>query len=254
MRALAARAAWRAPVACCASARTPTTSRSAPAAPSCNWMAAGVRARRRLVRAVGAPGPREAEARASAADFLAGRDRARIEVAPVPRRLLSLRRARDQGLVRESQARVEPDVILTHRGDDAHQDHREVCRLTWNTFRDHLILEYEIPKWDGDLGRPNVYMPRQRRGAGAQDRAAACAISARQRSKHWFDAETFRGLARLRGMECRARALRRGVPRPQARDLLTLIGPHSADRRQDGCTVGQCGIEGRIVDNPNSVI
>src|SRR5262249_39536387 len=55
--------------------------------------------------------------------------------------------------------RVNPDLILTHRHADAHQDHREVCRLTWNTFRDHLILEYEIPKWDGDMGQPNFYVP-----------------------------------------------------------------------------------------------
>jgi len=91
---------------------------------------------------------------------------------------------------------------LTHDGDDAHQDHRAVCRLTWNTFRDHCIFEYEVPKWDGDLGQPNVYV------------VAAETIELKidlltmhfgsQRSKQWFDAETFRGLARLRGMECRA--------------------------------------------------
>ena len=56
-------------------------------------------------------------------------------------------------------ARTNPDLILTHYRDDAHQDHRQVFRLTWNTFRDHCVLEYEIPKWDGDLGQPNLYMP-----------------------------------------------------------------------------------------------
>ena len=96
-----------------------------------------------------------------------------------------------------------PTSILTHRGDDAHQDHREVSRLTWNTFRDHLILEYEIPKWDGDLGRPNFYVPIS---AAAMARKIELLVRhfGTQRSKHWFDAETFRGLARLRGMECRA--------------------------------------------------
>ena len=59
----------------------------------------------------------------------------------------------------ELKSTVDPDVVLTHTRDDLHQDHRLVCELTWNTFRDHLILEYEIPKWDGDLGRPNVYVP-----------------------------------------------------------------------------------------------
>jgi LmbE family N-acetylglucosaminyl deacetylase len=93
--------------------------------------------------------------------------------------------------------------VLTHRGDDAHQDHREVSRLTWNTFRDATILEYEIPKWDGDLGQPNLYVPLseqmlQRKIALLTEHFAS------QRSKDWFDRETFAGLARLRGMECRA--------------------------------------------------
>ena len=94
-------------------------------------------------------------------------------------------------------------MILTHRRDDAHQDHREVCRLTWNTFRDHCILEYEVPKWDGDLGQPNVYVPI---GADTIKRKIDLLTMhfGSQRSKHWFDTETFRGLARLRGMECRA--------------------------------------------------
>jgi LmbE family N-acetylglucosaminyl deacetylase len=99
--------------------------------------------------------------------------------------------------------RIQPDLILTHRRDDAHQDHRELRRLTWTTFRDHLILEYEIPKWDGDLGQPNVYLPL---GAEIMDRKLALLEEhfATQRGKDWFDPETFRGLARLRGAECRA--------------------------------------------------
>jgi LmbE family N-acetylglucosaminyl deacetylase len=94
-------------------------------------------------------------------------------------------------------------VILTHRSDDAHQDHREVSRLTWNTFRDHLILEYEIPKWDGDFGRPNCYVPVS---SSVMSRKVELLMRhfGTQRSKHWFDEETFRGLGRLRGLECRA--------------------------------------------------
>jgi LmbE family N-acetylglucosaminyl deacetylase len=100
-------------------------------------------------------------------------------------------------------ARVAPDVIFTHRRNDAHQDHRETCQLTWNLFRDHLILEYEIPKWDGDLDRANAYMPLP---AAVMERKIALLLEhfGSQRSKDWFDPETFRGLARLRGMECRA--------------------------------------------------
>jgi LmbE family N-acetylglucosaminyl deacetylase len=96
-----------------------------------------------------------------------------------------------------------PDVIFTHTRDDAHQDHREVSLLTWNVFRDQFILEYEIPKWDGDVGRPNVYVPLSKDAMDRKIDLLSCYF-ATQRSKDWFDEETFRGLARLRGMECRA--------------------------------------------------
>jgi LmbE family N-acetylglucosaminyl deacetylase len=104
-----------------------------------------------------------------------------------------------EGVRRET----EPDLVLTHQRHDAHQDHRELCNLTWNAFRDHTILEYEIPKWDGDLDRPNVYMALSRRLLERKIEVLTECF-ATQRSKDWFDAETFRGLARLRGMECRA--------------------------------------------------
>ena len=99
--------------------------------------------------------------------------------------------------------RTSPDVILCHSRNDAHQDHREVSMLTWNTFRDHAILEYEIPKWDGDLGQPNVFIPASRT---LMERKAKLLYDhfGTQRSKDWFDAQTFMGLARLRGAECRA--------------------------------------------------
>jgi LmbE family N-acetylglucosaminyl deacetylase len=99
-----------------------------------------------------------------------------------------------------------PDIIFTHRRDDAHQDHRTVSLTTWSTFRDHLILEYEIPKWDGDLGQPNLYMPFDE---AVLDRKMEILLGlfATQREKDWFDGETFRGLARLRGVECRSPGL-----------------------------------------------
>jgi LmbE family N-acetylglucosaminyl deacetylase len=99
--------------------------------------------------------------------------------------------------------RVDPDLILTHRGDDAHQDHRMVSELTWNTFRDALILEYEVPKYDGDLGRPNVFVPL---GSAIRRRKVRHLMSAfpSQRRKRWFTASTFDALMRLRGVECAA--------------------------------------------------
>ena len=98
-----------------------------------------------------------------------------------------------------------PDIVFTHARDDRHQDHRVISDLTWNTFRDQLILEYEIPKWDGDLGRPNFYVPISKPTAQRKIRALLGAFGT-QRSKDWFTAETFLGLMRLRGMECRAEA------------------------------------------------
>lgn len=96
-----------------------------------------------------------------------------------------------------------PDLIFTHNGKDAHQDHRLLSELTWNTFRDHLILEYEIPKYDGDLGRPSVFVPLEQ---PICDRKVGYLMEAfaSQRSKRWFDNSTFMGLMRLRGMECNA--------------------------------------------------
>jgi LmbE family N-acetylglucosaminyl deacetylase len=103
----------------------------------------------------------------------------------------------------ELKGEVSPDLILTHYRDDLHQDHRLISELTWNTFRDHLILEYEIPKYDGDLGTPNVFVPLD---GALVDRKIEAILSGfpSQTGKRWFDAETFRSLLRLRGMECQA--------------------------------------------------
>jgi LmbE family N-acetylglucosaminyl deacetylase len=148
-------------------------------------------------------GLREREARASAADFLSHAASAKVEVMSFQDGLFPEQGEQIKSWFEVLKERVNPDIILTHRRDDAHQDHRQVSRLAWNTFRDHCILEYEIPKWDGDLGQPNLYMPVS---AGTLQRKIDLLIShfGSQRSKQWFDAETFLGLARLRGVECRA--------------------------------------------------
>jgi LmbE family N-acetylglucosaminyl deacetylase len=97
-------------------------------------------------------------------------------------------------------ARLSPDLVFTHHLQDRHQDHRAVAELTWNVFRGSTILQYEVPKWEGDLGQPNVYVPLERE---LVERKAACLLQCfpSQASKAWFDRETFLGLARLRGVE-----------------------------------------------------
>jgi len=98
---------------------------------------------------------------------------------------------------------ISPDLIFTHNSQDAHQDHRLASELTWNTFRDHFILEYEIPKYDGDMGRPCVFVPLReelyRRKIGYLMESFQS-----QQAKRWFRDETFLALMRLRGMECNA--------------------------------------------------
>jgi LmbE family N-acetylglucosaminyl deacetylase len=103
----------------------------------------------------------------------------------------------------ELKARVVPDIVFTHTRHDLHQDHRLVCELTWNTWRDQLILEYEIPKYDGDLGIPNVYVPVEE-DLAREKTALLLRLFGSQTEKHWFDEELFVGLMRLRGMEGRS--------------------------------------------------
>jgi LmbE family N-acetylglucosaminyl deacetylase len=101
----------------------------------------------------------------------------------------------------ESLKSFAPDLILTHYRDDLHQDHRLACELTWSTFRDHLILEYEIPKYDGDLGTPNFYVPLREEHVQRKIDLLSKHFASQQ-VKHWYEQDTFRGLMRIRGMEC----------------------------------------------------
>jgi LmbE family N-acetylglucosaminyl deacetylase len=94
-------------------------------------------------------------------------------------------------------------LVLTHNRDDLHQDHRTTAELTWETFREHLILEYEIPKYDGDLGRPNAFVELPRPICTRKVQHIVEAFKS-QASKHWFSEETFWAGLRLRGIECRA--------------------------------------------------
>lgn len=98
---------------------------------------------------------------------------------------------------------LNPDVIYTHHLNDRHQDHKLIGELTWNTFRSHTIFEYEIPKYEGDLGHPNIFVPI---AAHDLEHKVRCLLASfpSQRSRSWFTGETFRAVARLRGIECGA--------------------------------------------------
>jgi LmbE family N-acetylglucosaminyl deacetylase len=104
----------------------------------------------------------------------------------------------------ESLKPADPQLVFTHGRTDLHQDHRLACELTWNTFRNHLVLEYEIPKYDGDLGAPNVFVPLT--DEQVDEKLALIRDSyGSQSAKHWFDDELFRAVLRLRGMEAATR-------------------------------------------------
>jgi len=97
--------------------------------------------------------------------------------------------------------KIEPDIIFTHYGKDRHQDHRVVSELTWNTFRNHWILEYEIPKYDGELGSPNIFVPVQDKYVRRKSEILMDCYKT-QHKRPWFSPSTFDGLMRLRGIEC----------------------------------------------------
>ncbi len=151
-----------------------------------------------------ASGARREEAQASAQAFLAGAANATTALGSFTDAYLPYDGGEVKRWVEAQKPRMRPDIVLTHWSGDAHQDHRLISELAWNVFRDSLILEYEIPKWDGDLGRPNVYQPIEETIL-ARKIALLDQHFASQRTKDWFDPEIFRGLARLRGLECRAR-------------------------------------------------
>jgi LmbE family N-acetylglucosaminyl deacetylase len=103
----------------------------------------------------------------------------------------------------EFKREVSPDLIFTHYRHDRHQDHRLVNELTWNTWRNHTILEYEIPKYDGDMGQPNVFIPISPEQVERKVKIVL-EVFGSQASKDWFDADTLRALLRLRGVESNA--------------------------------------------------
>lgn len=152
---------------------------------------------------LGAEGEREREARASAEAFMAAATHAEVVVHGFRDGFFPYTGGEVKDVFEELKRRLDPDVILTHARHDLHQDHRLVCELTWNTWRDHLILEYEIPKYDGDLGTPNVFVPVSEEIAREKVKLVLDAFKS-QTEKHWFDEQLFLGLMRVRGMEGRS--------------------------------------------------
>jgi len=103
----------------------------------------------------------------------------------------------------DMRAAVHPDWVLSHHGADRHQDHSLLSQVTWQTFRDHPIWEYEIPKYDGDLGNPNFFVPLEQDVCRRKVRNVLVSFPS-QASKPWFREDLFLALMRLRGMECHA--------------------------------------------------
>jgi LmbE family N-acetylglucosaminyl deacetylase len=148
-----------------------------------------------------ATGPRETEAMHAAAEFV---DPSRLKgplLKTFPDGFMPFVGAEVKTVFEDIKRAVSPDLIFTHYRQDAHQDHRLVAELTWNTFRNHLILEYEIPKYDGDIGQPSVFVPLPRELCEKKVGVIMDAFQS-QHSKPWFQRETFFSLMRLRGMEC----------------------------------------------------
>ncbi|MEU6971269.1 PIG-L deacetylase family protein [Kitasatospora aureofaciens] len=146
---------------------------------------------------------REQEERAALAAFCPGAD-LRLTVLKLPDGRLPAHWDEAKAAVEELRARCEPDVVLAPRTDDAHQDHRGLAELMPTAFRDHLVLGYEIVKWDADLGRPTAYQPLSTETAERKARLLQ-EHYASQRHRPWYDREAFLGLARIRGIECHAR-------------------------------------------------
>ncbi|AZM64456.1 MULTISPECIES: PIG-L deacetylase family protein [unclassified Streptomyces] len=151
----------------------------------------------------GGGGPREREERAALAAFCPGAD-LRLTVLKLPDGRVPAYWEEAKSAVEELRARTEPDLVLAPRTEDAHQDHRGLARLIPTAFRDHLVLGYEIVKWDGDLGRPTAYQPLSPRTAEHKVRLLQEHYPS-QRHRPWYDREAFLGLARIRGIECHER-------------------------------------------------
>ena len=146
---------------------------------------------------------RREEAAASAKAFVREASRGEIRICELPDGLLPAYFAELKRRFEDLKSSIDPDLIFTHHGLDRHQDHNLVSQVTWQTFRDHMVCEYEIPKYDGDLSTPNLYVPLTESMA-TQKVDVIMRFFASQRSKSWFTADNLLAAMRLRGLESRA--------------------------------------------------
>lgn len=144
---------------------------------------------------------RQVEANRSAASYLEGAGRSVVMTRSFRDGFFPDQWAEIKQDVENLRREFDPDVILTHFRDDRHQDHRVLSDLAWNTYRNHLILEYEIPKYDGDLGAPNTFVPLDEELCRKKVELLMRHFRT-QTNKHWFSEDLFMGLMRIRGMEC----------------------------------------------------
>jgi LmbE family N-acetylglucosaminyl deacetylase len=148
-----------------------------------------------------APGPRAEEAKQSAEDFLGSATRKQVKIGSFRESYFPSEWPAIKEWFEEIKAKFDPDVVFTHYRDDRHQDHRVLSDLAWNTFRNHLILEYEILKYDGDLGQPNVFVPLSGQLSTRKIELLLKHFET-QSTKHWFTSDTFAAMHRIRGIEC----------------------------------------------------
>ena len=148
-----------------------------------------------------APGARADEARRSADDFLSGVTRKQVEVGAFRESYFPSEWPSIKDWLEEIKRNFNPDVVFTHYRDDRHQDHRVLSDLAWNTLRNHLILEYEILKYDGDLGSPNVFVHLSEQLCRRKIELLLKHF-ATQSTKHWFTSDSFEAMHRIRGIEC----------------------------------------------------
>ena len=148
-------------------------------------------------------GERGLEARKSAEEFLQDVHHRQIKIHEFRDGYFPYRGSEIKDFFEQLKKEISPDLIFTHYRQDLHQDHRLLCELTWNTWRDHFILEYEIPKYDGDLGSPNFFVLLDKELCDRKTEAIVRFFQT-QGNKHWFTPETFNAILRIRGVECKS--------------------------------------------------